>query len=176
MNNPAPETEAAPAGKNSRASWIVSLLFGAAFGFLITWGRFSDPDQIRAMLLLDDPYLYEMMFSAIAVGLVGVHLLRRRGFRSLVSKEPVGWVRQRPERRHIVGAATFGVGWAITDSCPGPIASQLAQGVGWALLTLAGVLIGIELFLRRQERGAPATDSARRSRLRPRMTSAPVSD
>ena len=54
-----------------------------------------------------------------------------------------------------VGAALFGVGWAITDSCPAPVAGQLAHGVGWALFTLAGVMLGIGLYLRRQERPAP---------------------
>ena len=49
----------------------------------------------------------------------------------------------------MVGAAIFGVGWAITDSCPAPIAGQLAQGVLWSLFTIAGVVLGIALFLRR---------------------------
>ena len=42
--------------------------FGAIFGFAISWGQFTDPDRIRDMLLLDDPYIYLMMASAIAVG------------------------------------------------------------------------------------------------------------
>lgn len=49
----------------------------------------------------------------------------------------------------MVGAAIFGVGWAITDSCPAPIAGQLAQGALWSLFTIAGVVLGIALFLRR---------------------------
>jgi hypothetical protein len=49
----------------------------------------------------------------------------------------------------VVGAAIFGVGWAITDSCPAPIAGQLAQGVLWSLFTIAGVMLGIALFFRR---------------------------
>jgi hypothetical protein len=49
----------------------------------------------------------------------------------------------------VAGAAIFGVGWAITDSCPAPIAGQLAQGVLWSLFTIAGVMLGIALFFRR---------------------------
>jgi uncharacterized protein len=60
----------------------------------------------------------------------------------------------RPERRHIAGAAIFGVGWSIGDSCPAPIAAQLTQGVVWSLFTIAGVASGILVFLRRQERRA----------------------
>ncbi|MFL5870796.1 MAG: DUF6691 family protein [Solirubrobacterales bacterium] len=132
--------------------------FGALFGFLISWGQFTDPDRIRQMLLLEDLYLYVMMFSAIAVGLVGLRLLRRRGVRSVVGRSPIAWVTERPRRDHVVGAAIFGAGWAIADTCPAPVAGQLAQGVGWSLFTIAGILIGIELYLRRAEAPAPDAD------------------
>jgi len=129
---------------------LAAALFGAAFGFLISWGQFSDPDRIRDMLLLRDFYLYLMMFSAIAVASAGTWVLRRRRARALLTGERLSVERTRPERRHIVGAAVFGVGWAIVDSCPAPIAAQLTQGVLWSLFTITGIFIGVELFLRRR--------------------------
>jgi uncharacterized protein len=131
---------------------LAAVLFGAAFGFLISWGQFSDPDRIRDMLLLRDPYLYLMMFSAIAVGFAGTVFLRRRRARALLTGEPISVERTRPERRHVVGAAIFGLGWAIADSCPAPIAAQLTQGVLWSAFTIAGIFVGVELYLRRRER------------------------
>jgi uncharacterized membrane protein YedE/YeeE len=130
---------------------VAAAIAGAAFGFLISWGQFADPDRIRDMLLLKDPYLYLMMFSAIAVAGAGTWLLKRRNARALLTGEPLTLDRARPERRHFVGAAIFGLGWAITDSCPAPIAAQLAQGVLWSVCTIAGVAIGVVLYLRRQE-------------------------
>jgi uncharacterized membrane protein YedE/YeeE len=135
-----------------------AVVFGALFGFLISWGQFTDPDRIRQMLLLEDLYLYVMMFSAMVVGMVGLRLLRRRGATAIVSRGPVAWVTERPRRRHVAGAAIFGAGWAIADTCPAPVAGQLAQGVGWSLFTIAGILIGIELYLRRAEAPAPDAD------------------
>jgi uncharacterized membrane protein YedE/YeeE len=127
----------------------VAVGFGAVFGFAISWGQFTNPDRLREMLLLQDPYLYVMMATAVTIGFVGARLLRRRHARALVTGEPIAWTTTRPERRHVVGAAIFGVGWAITDSCPAPIAGQLAQGVAWSLFTIAGVMLGIALFFRR---------------------------
>ena len=51
----------------------------------------------------------------------------------------------------------FGLGWGIADACPGPIATQVGQGIPWALFTMAGVVAGVYLFLRR---GAPETEPA----------------
>ena len=49
------------------------------------------------------------------------------------------------ERRHVTGSILFGLGWAVTNACPGPIAAQLGQGLWWSLLTLAGFMIGAAL-------------------------------
>ncbi|MBA2581219.1 MAG: YeeE/YedE family protein [Thermoleophilaceae bacterium] len=141
---------------------LVAIALGGLFGFAISWGQFTDPDRIREMLLLEDAYLYVMMATAVAVGFVGVRALRRMGTRALVTGEPVSWTTSGVERRHLVGAAIFGVGWAVTDACPAPIAGQLAQGTLWSLFTIAGVAIGIVLFLRGEERrlARPATPRA----------------
>lgn len=139
---------------------LAALAFGIVFGFAISWGQFTDPDRIRAMLLLADPYLYLMMATAVAVGFTGVRLLRRVRARALLTGEPVTWSVEPPQRRHVVGAAIFGLGWAVTDSCPAPIAGQLAQGVPWSLFTIAGVMLGIYAFFRRQERHAGAAAAA----------------
>jgi uncharacterized protein len=141
-----------------------ALALGLLFGFAISWGQFTDPDRIQQMLLLEDPCLYEMMFGAIVVAFAGLRLLRRLHARAVVTGEPVGWETNRTEPRHIVGAAIFGVGWALADSCPAPIAAQLAQGVPWALFTIAGIFLGIDLYLRRTERvRRPDEAPARRS-------------
>ena len=138
-------------------------LFGALFGFLISWGQFSDPDRIRDMLLLEDFYLYLMMFSAMAVGTVGVRVLKRRRARALLTGEEVTLERLRPERRHVVGAAIFGVGWAVADTCPAPVAAQLTQGVWWSVFTIAGVVVGILGYLRWSESAAAPTPAASRA-------------
>ena len=57
------------------------------------------------------------------------------------------------------GALIFGVGWGISDACPGPIAAQFGQGIGWAVWTLTGVLVGVYLYLRRGEETEPACDA-----------------
>ena len=135
-------------------------LVGIAFGFLLSWGQATSPDEIREMLLLDDPYLYLMLGSGVLVASAGVRLLRRARTHALVTGEPIAWETLRPERRHVVGSVLFGTGWAVSDACPGPIAAQLGQGVVWSLFTLAGVVIGIALYLRRQERRTPAAAAA----------------
>jgi uncharacterized membrane protein YedE/YeeE len=131
-----------------------SVLLGAAFGFLISWGQFVSPDRIRQMLLLEDSYMWLMFLTAIPVAFAGLRLLRRYGARALLTGAPVSWTTERPERRHVVGAAIFGVGWAVSDVCPGPVVAQLGLGVAWALPLLFGVVLGVLVYFRRAESAA----------------------
>ena len=124
-------------------------LLGTVFGFLISWAGFSDPDRIRAMLLFEDWYLYPMFVSAVGVGFVGLRALRGSGFRALVTHDLVAWTTTPPARRHVVGSVAFGLGWAISDACPGPIAAQVGFGAVWSLCTALGVVGGLALYFRR---------------------------
>lgn len=124
---------------------IASVLLGVGFGFMLSWGQMTSPDEIQQMLLLEDPYFYLMMASTIAVAFPGLRLLRRIRSRAVLVDEPIALVTDKPQRHHVVGAAIFGLGWAIAVTCPGPISAQLGQGYGWALVTMVGMVAGIWL-------------------------------
>lgn len=133
---------------------LVAAVFGAGFGCVLAWAQLTDPDRIRQMLLLEDAHYYLMMATAFAVGTLGVRLLRRSGAHALVTGEPVSVDLSPVERRHVTGSILFGLGWAITNACPGPIAAQLGQGLWWSLLTLAGFMAGASLQVTLSDRAA----------------------
>ncbi len=123
---------------------------GVVFGFLLAWVGMSDPDAIRRMLLLEQAYLFLVFFSAVAVGLIGAQGVRRARLRAIFSGEPISWTTAKPERRHVAGSAVFGAGWALSSSCPGPVAAQLGQGLYWSVFTIAGIVLGLVLFAQRE--------------------------
>ncbi len=134
---------------------------GVVFGVLLAWSGMTSPTVIRQALLFQHSYLFLFFGSAVLVAAAGLALLRRLQPRALLVDAPVSWTTERPARRHIVGALVFGLGWGVADACPGPIATQVGQGIIWGLFTMAGVVIGVYLFLQRQQPDTePATDSA----------------
>jgi uncharacterized protein len=134
---------------------LAGLGVGVVFGAALSWTGMSSPEVIREALLFQDAYLYLMFASALATAAIGIRLLRARRVRALLTGERIAWSVDRPQARHVWGSVLFGTGWAISGACPGPIATQLGQGIAWALFTTAGVVIGIVLFLRTRQR-APA--------------------
>ena len=128
---------------------IRALAVGVVFGLVLCWSGMSSPDVIRDALLFRDSYLYLMFASAVLTASVGLRLVRRG--RAVVP------ARDRPQRRHVVGSALFGLGWGVANVCPGPVATQVGQGIAWGFVTCAGVVAGVYLFVRR---GATETEPA----------------
>jgi uncharacterized membrane protein YedE/YeeE len=142
------------------SSRVAGLSVGLVFGVVLSWSGLTSPDVIRQALLFESSYLFLLFASAVLTAAVGLALLRRSEMRALLTRAPDNWTPERPAHRHIAGSALFGVGWGIADACPGPIATQVGQGIAWGLFTFAGVVIGVYLFLRRnQPETEPAIDA-----------------
>lgn len=116
---------------------------GIAFGALLDWGGLADPEVIEDMLLLRSFDLFLLMISAIVVASIGARVLRLVGVRSIVDGTPIEWTMTRPTTSHFAGSAVFGVGWAVSLTCPGPLAAQIGSGNLAAVATALGVLGGV---------------------------------
>jgi uncharacterized membrane protein YedE/YeeE len=136
---------------------VAGLLIGLVFGVVLSWSGMSDPDVIRNALLFNDGYLFLFFASAVGTAAIGLQIVRRDQRRAVLTGGPVGWTPEKPGRRHIVGSLIFGLGWGVSCACPGPIATQIGQGIPWAFFTLTGVIGGVYLFLRREQ---PETEPA----------------
>src|SRR5947207_11018838 len=110
---------------------VAALGLGAVSGFVFAWARLTDPNTFHRMLALDSPRVYLLMGAAVAVAFAGSRLLRGR--RALLTGERIDWTAVRPTRSHIVGSVLFGIGWGVSDACPGPVAAQLGGGRDFAL-------------------------------------------
>jgi len=62
----------------------VGLLGGVVFGFTLAWARLTDPHVIRDMLLLNEPHVFLIMGSAVAIAAIGVRVLKASSARCIV--------------------------------------------------------------------------------------------
>ena len=122
---------------------LAGLALGIITGFVFAWARLTDPNSFRRMLSLDSPRVYLLMAAAVAVAFAGARILRGR--RAPLTGERIDWRTSRPTRGHLIGSVLFGIGWGVTDACPGPTAAQLGGGRAFALAVAAGILVGVRL-------------------------------
>jgi uncharacterized protein len=121
------------------------LAFGVVFGFILSRAGATDPAAITGMFLLTDLHLVGVIGVAVAMNAVGFRFLRRRagGPPSALATKPM--VRGLP-----LGALLFGVGWALSGTCPGTALAQIGEGRLAGLLTFGGILLGAWLHGRRR--------------------------
>lgn len=133
-------------------------LIGVVFGIVLSWSAMSDPDVVRSALLFEQAYMFLFFAAAVLTAAVGVRLVRHFRERAVLTGARIGWTQMQPRSEHIVGSLIFGTGWGLTGACPGPVATQVGQGIGWGVVMLAGIAAGVWLFLRRTAETEPAAD------------------
>jgi uncharacterized membrane protein YedE/YeeE len=141
------------------------VVVGLVFGFQLTASGLGNYTTIHQGLLLQDPYIYLMLGSALAVGVTGLALLRRRG-RTWTGGQ-LTLPRARFERRHVYGGVVFGLGFGVGATCPGITIAMTSTGGLYGLVVLVGLLGGLAL------RGAVERRQRRPLTTEP-MTAAPV--
>jgi len=128
-----------------------TLLFGVMFGFVLSRIGATDYDAIAGMFKLTDLHLMGVIGGAVALLAVAFQLIRRRAARSL-SGESIALTRKPMTRWLAAGSLMFGVGWALSGTCPGTALAQLGEGRWAALATIAGILLGSYLVDSRSAR------------------------
>lgn len=123
----------------------VALAAGVLFGAGLAVSGMADPARVRAFLDLAgdwDPTLAFVMAGAI-LPMALAWAIRPRLAAPLVEG---GWnlpKTRRLDRRLVLGALVFGVGWGIAGLCPGPAIADLALAPGRAAVFVLAMLAGM---------------------------------
>jgi uncharacterized protein len=88
-------------------------------------------------------HMYGIMGSGVAVAAASLALMRWAGVTTLAG-EPIRIQAKEmgSGRRYIFGGLAFGVGWALTGACPGPLLALIGYGVTPMMIVLAAALLG----------------------------------
>lgn len=122
-----------------------SILFGIVFGIILTKSEVISWFRIRDMFLFNEPHMYLIIGSAVVTGILSYLLIKKFRIKTLDKKEIV--IDKKPLNKGIViGGIIFGIGWAITGACPGPIFAQIGAGEFPAIVTLSGALAGAFIY------------------------------
>ena len=120
---------------------------GALFALGLAISGMTKPSKIMGFLDLAghwDASLAFVMMGAIAVHFVAYRVIRRRSAPLFDTKFHVP-TRTDVDPRLFLGAALFGIGWALGGFCPGPGLVAAGDGSLPAVVFLAGMTLGMLL-------------------------------
>jgi len=121
------------------------LILGIYFGIVLVKGQVISWFRINEMFLFKDAYMYLVIASAIAVGIPSLIIIRRLQARTIDGEEIA--ISNKPlTKGNIIGGIIFGLGWAVTGACPGPIYAQIGSGTYLAIVTFLAALSGAYVY------------------------------
>lgn len=117
------------------------LFAGFLFGIILIKAEVLSWFRIQEMFRMQSFHMYGIIMSAIITGMISIFIIKRLNARS-INKEPIVIKPKKFHKGYIFGGFIFGIGWAITGACPGPLFAQIGSGATIVIITLLSALAG----------------------------------
>ncbi len=139
--------ETKPPARRGGKIWLAYPLLGICFGITLTQSEILSWFRIQEMFRFQSPRMYEIMASAIAVAAASIALIKRLGVKT-ISGEPITIPPKSMGTgvRYTAGGTIFGLGWALSGACPGPLFALVGNGVTVMIVAIASALAGTWLY------------------------------
>jgi uncharacterized membrane protein YedE/YeeE len=116
-------------------------LLGMLFGFILIKAEVISWFRIQEMFYLKSFHMYGLIGSAVFTGLISLQLLKLFRAKTIYGER----IKTSPKtfnKGQIFGGLLFGLGWAMTGACPGPIYAQIGTGATAAAVVLFFAILG----------------------------------
>lgn len=131
--------------------YLKYLLFGILFGIVLVKAEMISWFRIQEMFRLQSFHMYGIIGSAVATGMLSVFLIRRFNVKT-IHGEAVVIPDKKFNKGQIYGGLLFGLGWAMTGACPGPLFAQAGTGAAAVGVTILAAIAGTWTYGRFREK------------------------
>jgi len=118
------------------------LMLGIVFGIILTKSEVVSWFRVYEMFRFESFHMYGVIGSAVLVGIVLVQVIKRTKLKSIDGADIQFEPKEFSISRYLIGGTIFGLGWAMTGACPGPMFILLGNGVTVILVVIAAAVLG----------------------------------
>lgn len=120
---------------------IKYLVTGILFGIILVKAEIISWFRIQEMFRLQSFHMYGVIGSAVVVGIISVFIIKKFNIKT-IDGEQIVFNPKSFNKGQIFGGLLFGLGWAITGACPGPLFAQIGTGASVVIVTLLSAIAG----------------------------------
>ena len=121
---------------------IKYILTGILFGIIMTKSEAVSWYRIQEMFRFQSIFMYGIIGTAVIPGIILVAIIKKYHLKDGAGM-PIQLIhKDKRWKKYMTGGSIFGMGWALTGACPGPIFVLLGQGYSVMLMVIAGALAG----------------------------------
>ncbi len=121
------------------------LVIGTIFGIVFVKAEIVSWFRIQEMFQLTSFHMYGVIGTAVVTGMISVFLIKKFNIKSIAG-ETIVFQDKKFTRGQVFGGLMFGIGWAITGACPGPLFAQIGSGFYAVGVTLISAIAGTWLY------------------------------
>ena len=122
------------------------LLIGILFGIVMTKSEAVSWFRIQEMFHFDSFHMYGIIGTAVVLGAIGIFAIKAVGLKTIDGNDLELTPKKMEFPRLILGGTLFGVGWAFTGACPGPLYTLLGHGIGVVIVIILSALVGAAAY------------------------------
>ena len=122
--------------------YIKYLLIGIVFGIIMTKSEVISWYRIYEMFKFQSCHMYGVIGSAVGVGIILVQIIKRSHMHSMTGQEITFSPKDMSIPRYLFGGIIFGLGWAMTGACPGPMFVLLGNGFLVIIVAVIAAILG----------------------------------
>jgi uncharacterized protein len=125
--------------------YIKYLLVGIVFGIVFVKAEIISWFRIQEMFRFQSFHMYGVIGTAVIVAAISVWLIKKFNIKT-IQGQPITFDKKVFNKGIVIGGFIFGIGWAITGACPGPLYVQIGSGFVVVLVTLFSALAGTWVY------------------------------
>ena len=118
------------------------LVIGTWFGILLTKSEAVSWFRIQEMFRFQAFHMYGIIGLAVVVGMISLLVIKKFKIKSLDGENINPAQKPLQFKSNLIGGFLFGLGWALTGACPGPIYSLIGNGIMVFIVVLTAALVG----------------------------------
>jgi len=119
---------------------------GILFGIVLTKAEVISWYRIQEMFRFQSFHMYGVIGSAVVTGILLVAWIKRSHLKDMYGKLIQFSPKAPSITRYLIGGTLFGLGWALTGACPGPIYILIGQGYSVFIVVLLSAVAGTFVY------------------------------
>jgi uncharacterized membrane protein YedE/YeeE len=128
------------------------ILTGILFGIILSKAEVISWFRIQEMFRFQSFHMYGIIGSAVVLGIIGVALIKRFKLNDFSGKPIVFTDKAKNYKSALLGGSIFGLGWAMTGACPGPLYILIGNGLFVFGVAIISAIFGTYLYGRLKDR------------------------
>jgi hypothetical protein len=122
---------------------FLALLIGIFLGIIFMKAEVLSWFRIQEMFAFQSFHMYGIIGSAIAVGALSVWIIRKAEAKSIEGNRIELNDKAPNYKSAYIGGTIFGLGWAMTGACPGPMYALVGSGTTVFLISIVMGILGV---------------------------------